>query len=264
MAFVAMCVTVAFFTTNCNNDSFWGIDSFVSAEDSYANSTLDHTLFANYLSVSSGDVNKWSENDFISCNAAINRLGVVFSQIDQKYIYNNVSHEEINISESLYNYIIVMIERTNTILGSAKESRVVRVKTRSNESSGPLPDCVPAAVAHMGCSNAPSYSEAITKCDELFPGWRVQGGINIDSIEDLIEEYIPVTEHYNLNFCPSGVSTNLPNLVMVFAGHAVNAYRAYRLINTSVVYYRDYSSTSLGDSFILGDEMSRIYVFTNF
>lgn len=91
---------------------------------------------------------------------------------------------------------------------------------------------------------------------------RTHNGVPSDSIEFFIECYTPVTEYKNLSFCSSGVTT-LPNIVMRFAHHAVNAYRVSIINGLSVIYYEDHSSTSLGSSFILGTEMSQIFPFDN-
>ncbi len=261
IALIAMCATLTLLITNCSHDEVFGLEKPYLTEDPFSSSSLDDVLYESFLSISSKDVKKWDEKDYISCDIAINRLGVVFCHSKNKYVYNDVSYDDINISESLYNCVLTMLERTNSIIASTEKPVFARVKTRSNESSGPLPDCVPAAIAHMG-QNAPTYNAAILKCDELFPTWRTSGGVPPASIESFIEVYTPVTEQNNLNIYPEGV-TLLPKLVMVFESHAVNATRVFRMGSSSTIHYEDHSSQSLGDSFILGSEMSMLFTFDN-
>ncbi|MCR5713476.1 MAG: hypothetical protein K6F98_00915 [Bacteroidales bacterium] len=254
---LALCVVSTVFIFSCSNDEFF---DFRNEPSSDTRSTRD---FSERLSVSSSKIDQWTDNDYLNCSQAIERLGVCYSASQGIYTYN--VFQDCNISDTLIDIVVQMIEHTNHNL-LLYDKKLVRVKTRSleNENDDPdqfLPDCVPAAIAHMGSSDAPSYDEAIAKCDELFPNWRSNGGVPIDAIEDFIEEYTPVTEYSNLDFCPSG-QIFVPNLVTVYGSHAVNAYRIfYETLPCSVIYYHDSSSTSLGDGFILGTELSKIFVF---
>lgn len=260
IATMAVSVTVALFSASCSNDEFFGFDNLEMSEKQIATraSSLNKP-FADYLSISSNEVREWTEKDFISFSDAIKRLGVNYSNSKQKYIYNDVTSNEINISDSLYDCMINMLELTNTVIKNSSKASKKRLKKRSPEGDYFLPDCVPAAIAHMG-QNAPTYAQAIAKCDELFPNWRTQNGVSPDSVEYFIEFYAPVTEYTDLSFCSSGV-TYLPNILMGFATHVVNAYRVSIIEGLSVIYYEDYSSTSCGNGFILGYEMRQIFPF---
>ena len=260
---MAVSITVSLFTSSCSNDVFFGFDDIDMLTDQRTDSKFNYySSVDDYLTISSFDVNKWTEKDFISFSESINRLGVSYSISEHKYIYNDLSSNDINVSDSLLDCIRIMLGHTNSVISSSTKASTIRIKNRSPEgSNNPLPDCVPAAIANMG-KNAPTYSTAIAKCDELFPNWRTHNGVPSDSIEFFIECYTPVTEYKNLSFCSSGVTT-LPNIVMRFAHHAVNAYRVSIINGLSVIYYEDHSSTSLGSSFILGTEMSQIFPFDN-
>lgn len=73
---------------------------------------------------------------------------------------------------------------------------------------------------------------------------------------------LAVTEYDNLDPFPEGSAYSLPNYVMIFNNHAVNAYKMSKLWGGLItIYYEDHSSTTTGGGFILGREMRRIYVF---
>ncbi len=246
--------------TGCNND-----EDFFQWEDLDINNFNPTTRsaclsYSDYLTISSFERRLWTEKDYESISKAIERMEIIFSESENMYIFNAFNVNEINISDSLYKCVKQMLEHTNGIIKKTAKTKISRLKARSNEgsASGLLPDCVPAAVANMG-TNAPSYDEAIAKCDEMFPGWRTSGGVPIDEIQSFIEVYTPVTEYSDLSTFSMG-ETTLDNDVMVFATHAVNAYRIFKSAISPVIYYEDHSSSGSGGGFILGEEMRRIYI----
>lgn len=221
--------------------------------------------YSEYLDVSSGDISQWTEDDYWAASLAIERFEIIFSKEESRYNYLVPSANAINISDTLYHCIASMILRTNEMFALTSRSTVTRMKTRSGESSSPLPDCVPAAVANMG-KDAPSYSTALAKCDEMFPGWRTSGGVPTTSIESFIEVYTPVSEYNNLSYWAQYATHDVSKLVTVIwnSQHAVNTYKISRQQNlgTSIIWYKDYSSTRTSESsFIFGNEMNSIYVF---
>lgn len=111
---------------------------------------------------------------------------------------------------------------------------------------------------------APSYDDAIKKCDELFPDWREEGGVDVNKIEMFIEQYTSVESYSNLDYWGSGEYI-APNYVttMVLDGktHAANAFWIDKNNYNSVIYCRDYSSSSKGDIVVNELQLHSIYVF---
>ena len=233
--------------------------------------------YSEYLDVSTGDVSQWTEEDFLAADQTIHRLEVSFSNEANKYVYQAPNAESINVSYTLYNCVVGMFEYTNSLFAKYNKQSITRMKTRSGESSSSsssqLPDCVPAAVSHMGQS-APAYSDAIAKCDQMFPGWRTSGGLTENQAKQLIEEYTSVTKHTNFGFC--GFTHPLDeksvnDLVTLFnftAGdhHAANTFRIKNRESASsiVIYYYDYSTSGSPNGKLgiaSGKEMNCIFVF---
>lgn len=163
------------------------------------------------------------------------------------------------MSDSLYDIVVSMFEHTNSIM-NANQKKISRKKVKAGDISSALPDCVPAAISHMG-KDAPSYQAAIAKCTELFPKWKTSGGVPENQIESFIEVYTPVTARTDMSFCKG--NTSLENLVMVFLsgnyGHAVNAYQYTS--STGTISYSDYSATSTGNGSIKVGQLRTIYTF---
>ena len=264
--FKSICMAIAgvlmITVASCSNEDYLGLENFDNSQTFTRSASID---YSEYLTISTTEFGEWTEKDFESIDKAIERFNIVYSDTENRYKYDVTSGEDINISDSLYLCVTKMIDHTNAIFEKTDGGKIVRMKTRSTESSSSttteLPDCVPAAISNMG-RNAPAYSEVIKKCDELFPSWRTQGGVPIDEVKNLIEYYVPVTEYDNLDPFPEGSAYSLPNYVMIFNNHAVNAYKMSKLWGGLItIYYEDHSSTTTGGGFILGREMRRIYVF---
>ncbi len=238
---------------SCSNDEYLELEDKHMTRSSSMN-------YPEFLTISTFDTKKWTEEDFVAVDKAIERIEVAYSETENRYVYNVLSGKDINISDSLYHCVVKMINHSNTIFAKKENTKITRMKTRSTEShSSDLPDCVPAAIAHMG-RNAPTYAEAIKRCDDLFPNWRTTGGVPYSGIINFIKLYTLVTEYNNLNFFGEG-NKSVNNYVMVFNNHAVNAYRISKILSNEVIYYHDFSSTGTGSGFILGMEMEGIFVF---
>lgn len=199
---------------------------------------------------------------------ATKRMGVSFSESKQLYVFVASNGSEINVSDSLYNVVKCMFEHTNTQMNKTRKSKFVRHKIKAGDVNAGLPDCVPAAIAHMSVG-APSYEDAIKKCDELFPTWRTAGGVPVESVYSFINKYTPVNKYTNLSFCDlSNDSTSLNNMVMVFYAtstiHAANAHKCSKVPGCTVIHYHDYSATSAGDGLITSDRLIYIYPYANF
>lgn len=236
--------------------------------------------YSEYLDVSTGDVSQWTEEDFLAADQTIHRLEVSFSNEANKYVYQAPNAESINVSYTLYNCVVGMFEYTNSLFAKYNKQSITRMKTRSGESSSSsstdFPDCVPAAVSNMGQS-APSYSDALAKCDQKFPGWRTSG-LTENQTEELIEQYTSVTKHTNFGFCgftdySETCSVNsLVTLIECPSGekHAVNTYRIENYNNYSPIklYFNDHSNSSehtitspYGYGIVAGADVSCIFVF---
>ena len=236
--------------------------------------------YSDYLDVSTSDVSQWTEEDFLAADQTIHRLEVSFSNEANKYVYQAPNAESINVSSTLYNCVVSMFEYTNSLFAKYNQPSIARKKTRSGESSSSsstdFPDCVPAAVSNMGQS-APSYSDALAKCDQKFPGWRTSG-LTENQTEELIEQYTSVTKHTNFGFCGFTNShdeltvNSLVTLLSLPSGdnHAVNTYRIKNYNNYSPIklYFNDHSNLSehtitspYGYGIVAGADVSCIFVF---
>lgn len=246
--------------TSCVNDDFYGFD--FSNDDDIETSISEGLQFSNHLTISSLNTASWTEDDFASFCSAVERIGVTFSESRQKYVFGAKNGRRINVSDSLYDKVIEMFEHTNKIIASSN-SKVTRKKDRTREQGFVSPDCVPAAIANMNHEDAPTYDEAIAKCNQLFPFWRILGGVPIDSVESFIEEYVPVTRYTIISSNTIG-NQALPNYVMRFCSgaHAVNAYNFnYSYYAGQIIYYHDYSATSHGDGSLFVSQMYDIFIF---
>jgi len=145
--------------------------------------------------------------------------------------------------------------------------KIKRRKIASGDILGYGYDCVPAAISNMG-ENAPTYSQAIAKCTEMFPGWTTHG-VDLDDVESFIEVYASVIAFNNLTFC-SGLTGTLPNVVTCYrhypfgsGNHAVNTCSFVRTGYTTILYYHDVSSASQGNGSINVEQILKIYPFTS-
>lgn len=263
---------------SCNNHYFESTPTNTPNGELFTRSaSID---YSEYLDVSSGDISQWTEDDYWAADQTIHRLEVSFSNEANKYVYQAPNAESINVSSTLYNCVVSMFEYTNSLFAKHNKQSITRMKTRSGESSSSsstdFPDCVPAAVSNMGQS-APSYSDALAKCDQKFPGWRTFG-ITENQTEELIKQYTSVTKHTNFGFCgftdPHDELTvnSLVTLLSLPSGdnHAVNTYRIknYTDLFPILLYFNDYSTSSehtitskYGYGIIAGADVDCIFVF---
>lgn len=234
--------------TSCSNhEDYFGLD--VENKSNVKRTTRTSCIdCSEYLTISTYDFNQWSDKDYDAFNTAMDRIGVEFSESKFRYVFEEPSGKEINISDSLYNCVVQMFEGTNLMLDSLcnqNEGIGTRMKTRAAESSSSnstkLPDCVPVAISNMGI-NAPSLEDALKKCDELFPDWREKKGVPIESVKSFIEVYTPVMEYTNLEFCTTEGMESLNNcVVQILNGiHTLNAVSVY---NGKTIFLEDFSSS---------------------
>lgn len=245
--------------TGCNNDDFFGLD--YQYGDDIDISVSDGLLTTNRITLSSLNTANWTEDDYLSFSTAVERIGVSFSESKQKYVFSEKNGSRINVSDSLYNKVIEMFENTNTIIASS--NKITRKKNLSREQGGIIPDCVPAAIAHMNHQNAPTYDEAISRCNQLFPSWIQNGGVPINSVQSFIEEYVAVARYTSILSNTIG-DHYMPNYVLrIYSGtHAVNAYNYnYSYYAGKIIYYHDYSQSSRGDGALFASQMYDMFVY---
>lgn len=254
--------------SSCSSDSdFFGLDGLEDFKSTQISTKSGLVDISEYLTISTCNSEKWTENDYRSIDKAIQRMNISYSKNRNQYIINEqVKASELNMSDSLYCAVTTMLEYTNYIFANSSNNNKRRIKSRSTEQGGLyiLPDCVPAAVSNMG-QNAPSYESAIAKCDELYPNWRNEGGIPSASVESFIELYTSVTPYNDLSFCGTGEQFH-PNYVITFGSHAANAYRSFKDMygGCGIIYYTDSSASSIlngGSGILLASESFTIYVF---
>ncbi|MBR5934661.1 MAG: hypothetical protein IKZ89_00750 [Bacteroidaceae bacterium] len=262
LALYAFVISTSF--VSCGNDEFFG---FEDENNSWINKLevirQEKQDMSDYLTVSSFNPEEWSDSEFMAFSAAAERMGLRYSETKKQYEFEVCKGSDINISDTLFNVVNNLFGHSNMIM-SSKDTQKKRIKTNNREMWWKLPNCGPAAVAHMGLC-APSYSTAIEKCNEMFPNWIQNGGIPRDSLVDYIREFVYVTRYHSMFFCHSNVVT-LNNVVMFFCpqypnGHIVNVYKYIKWGSVGTLYYHDYSSTTLGDGTILESQMLDIYPF---
>ncbi len=244
-----------------NNEDYFGLNNDEVQKSKYTTraSFID---CSEYLTISSFDVEKWCKEDYEAFSIAMDRIGVNFSDSQNKYIFNEPSGKYINISDSLYKCVIEMFEITNSLfasLGSWDTRMVSRMKSRTAEpSSSVMMDCVPVAISNMG-RNAPSKEEVFKKCDELCPDWR-EKGFPKDGVEALVKMYASVTTHENLDFCPEKEVMPLDNCVaQIFQGvHTLNAVSVH---GGKVILIQDLSSSPTSYNPITEKFVYRIFPF---
>ena len=249
--------------TGCSSDAdYFGLDDVDETFDAERTTRASFIDCSEYLTISSFDVEKWCKDDYEAFSIAMDRIGVNFSDSQNKYIFNEPSGKYINISDSLYNCVIEMFERTNSLFASLRGldvTMVSRMKSSTAESSSNIiMDCVPVAISNMGF-NAPSREEAFRRCDEICSDWR-ENGFPKNLVESLVKEYAPVTTHRNLDFCPEGDTILLNNCVaQIFQGtHTLNAVS---VVGGKVIVVQDLSSSPTSYNPITEKFVYRIFPF---
>ena len=258
---VAAMIGITIYGSCSADEDFWGFDEEYASTENTRAEKMD---MSEYLTLSSYDFTKWTDEDYAIIGKAIERMNITLK--NERYVPLMSSAKAINVSDSLYITIQNMYERTNKLICPVAKSRIVRRKRIVGETSGPIYDCVPQAVAHMGAPHYATIDQVLAKCDELFPNWHNQGGILEPYIIQLIYEFHSVMPHTNMNFCKKNKITNLDSLVLLFhcsenAGHAVNAYKYDPTQSNKPIYYVDYSATSYGPGILDAKDMVKIFEF---
>lgn len=248
--------------TSCSSDAdYFGLDDVDETFNVECTTRASFIDCSEYLTISSFDSNEWNNEDFNNFSIAAYRIGVSFSKVENKYVFEEPNGKYINISDSLYNCVIQRYERTNYFLNSSNELNGAMVSRMKSNTTETIMDCVPAAICHMGVC-APSETEIKEICDTLFPGWRTKG-IDKEEVGGLIRRYTAVRRYYDMSFCTTG-QHNLPNYVITTnkgQAHTVNAFWVDKNNFNSVIHCHDFSSSSKGDMVINELELFSIYVF---
>ena len=253
---VAAMIGITIYGSCSADEDFWGFDEEYASTENTRAEKMD---MSEYLTLSMYEPAKWDIDDHKKVKKAINRIDVQF--VNNQYTFGALRGKDINVSDSLYNYIISMFEHTNMIFSLDKKQQIVRNKRNDPEIS-PLPNCVPAAIHNMGYK-APSYNRAVKACNKYYPHWVDSGGVPLGYVEPIIEEFTPVTVRTNMYFCPLDTVTLLRNLVLCFGSHAANAYKYDAVGTPRIIYYHDFSATSTGNGygFIYPPQMNAIFTF---
>lgn len=267
-------VTLVIMTaTSCSSEAdYFGLDEVNETFNAERVTRASFIDCAEYLTISSYDISKWSDDDFNAYDAAVERIGVSFSKTNNKYIFEEPNAEQINISDSLYNCVISMYEHSNILVNKVlvpSSVAVKRLKSSGVESLSPSSsmsardnDCVPAAISNMGVG-APTYQAVIAKCDSLFENWDKAGGVPTDNVKGLIEYYTPVTEETDLFFLDSD-NAIFPRCVTLLGNsgcHTVNTVRIHKKNGKYVIDYQDVSKKSKGSGSISADFLYKIFLF---
>lgn len=246
---VAACIGITIYGSCSADEDFWGFDEeFKSTE----NTRAENMDMSEYLTLSTYDFNKWTEEDYRIMEIAEDRMGVYYSESKNRYNIATRNGKSINISESLYNTIQSQYELTNSILNTKTNHKIIRHK-RSNEENAPSYNCFPIALSHMG-RNAPSYATAVSECNAIWPNWPTEG-VPDSLVGSIIRLHAQVYSYTDMNAYSE--MTNLENCVLliptneIMYGHAVNAsYYNPKAgwLHMKRIYYIDYSQDPNGKS----------------
>ena len=258
---VATMIGITIYASCSADEDFWGFDEGYTSTE---NTRAEMKDMSEYLSLSTYDYKKWTDEDYTVIGKAIERMNFTFHK--DRYVSQVSCAKNVNISDSLYKTIQNMYEHTNMLIRTGSNGKIVRNKRTVGETSGFVCDCVPQAVAHMGAPHYTTLDQVLAKCTELFPNWQSQGGILEPYVIQLIYEFHPVKPYKNMSFCKKNKATDLDSLVLLFhwsetTGHAVNAYKYDPTTSNKLIYYVDHSSTSLGPGTIHAANMFKIFVF---
>ncbi len=265
-AAMALCINL---TGSCSaDDDYFGLD-----DESYSYQTRAATSDTlRYLTLSTYDQEKWTDEEFATLADAAMRMGVYFSKSKNKYVFSESNGKNINVSDSLYDLVKSQFEHTNSILNAKKSAKVRRRKTSSIETIGVVPNCVPTAISHMG-QGAPSYEDAIVACDTIDPGWLQKGGVASNKVGRIIRVFTPVTSMKNVDSFGTGYNFNQCVMLINQGGnidHAVNATHIITCTGTDgnsikLINYKDFTDARSNDErfyfSILSEQISAIFTF---
>lgn len=246
---VAAMIGVTIYGSCSTDEDFWGFDAIKTSEENTRSELMD---MSEYLTLSTYDFNKWTEEDYRIMEIAEDRMGVYYAESKNKYDIAAKNGKSINISESLYNTIQSQYELTNSILNAKTNHKIIRRK-RSNAENTPSYNCFPIALSHMG-RNAPSYATAVSECNYYWPNWSNEG-VPDSMVGGIIRLHAQVYSYTDMN--EYNEVTMLDNCVLlipsdeIMYGHAVNATRydpKAGWLHIKRIYYVDYSKDSLGKS----------------
>lgn len=240
------------------DDDIWGLED--ETETSFSGKTraaLSDTM--EFLSISTYNSEEWTDSDYKVMDEAADRIGVSFSKLRNKYVFEHSSAKGLNMPDSLYDLVCSQFELTNQIMNE-KQKKISRRKVKSGDVSSQDPNCVPVAISHMG-QGAPSYKDAVAACDKYAEDWRTSGGVPSSLVGPIINLFTSVTtttaKQLNYN---SDVDLNDCVLLVNQGGnidHAVNAQKY--VYSTKKFHYKDYGKNATGS--VLVSEITAFYPF---
>jgi hypothetical protein len=225
------------------DDDLWGLeDETKTSFDGKTRAESSDTM--KYLSISTYDSEKWTDMDYEIMDEAADRIGVSFSEVKNKYVFDKSSAKGINMSDSLYELVCSQFELTNQIMNENKK-KVARKKVKSGDVSSTLPDCVPVAISHMG-QGAPTYENAVAACDKYAKGWRTSGGVPSSKVGPIINKFTSVTTKTSVtDSCD--VDLNYCVLLINQGGNVDHAVNAKKYEHSSrKFYYKDFGKNATG------------------
>lgn len=146
---VVLTLVIFVMISSCDRDNSLNIENNLSICHEY--NKLDYLDLSNYT-----DLYNLSERDQLVLHEAEKRINIQL--IDGQFRTLYTEGAELNMSESLFNYISANYNHLNTLRQKTKSFK--RIKKRSPEPTNPYEgvDCVPIAISHY--CNIP-YQEAI-------------------------------------------------------------------------------------------------------
>ena len=255
---------------SCEGNGMYGIeeDLYPCSEDMECVKT--RAVYTEYLDLPTYEPEIMTKRDFKKRRLklvvlAAERMGLSF--INNHYVFTASCGNEVNISDSLFNYVKEQFEYSNKILNENSSESIIRLKRGNNEwgnGSNNLPNCVPAAISHMG-KGTPSYDNVVRRCDYYDSDWRTTGGVDGMFVGPIIREFYSNTETmYSL---PKDTTFTPNKCVMMLKrgtkGHTVNVDDIEAYIDGHMISYSDYSSTGKGEDagVVHNSEMAAIYPF---
>lgn len=247
---------------SCEGNGMYGIEEDLYPCSEEMESVKTRAVYTEYLSLSTYDPKKWSQEEHDTMILAAERMGISF--VNNCYVFTATSGKEVNISDSLFITVKEQFGYTNKILNEASFKTVNRLK-RGNAESSIINDCVPRAIEHMG-QGAPSFEAAVAMCDKCDPGWRGRGGVQSGYVGLIINKFT-ITGVLSSSQLPDTINFVPNNCVMLInrsggnIDHAVNVTQITTRNKKHYFSYADYSNSSTGGGTATESVLVRIFPF---
>jgi len=228
---------------SCSNDEFFGFD------DDYYNELYNKCKSSDFLDLTSIDLNNLSNSDLSVITQAINRMGII---TPEGTIGSLPSHNNFNLSDNLFNIIVGLFNKTNTLVSNRNDHKR---KKNTNRETDVILDCFVISLSNYG-HGAPSYDEIASICSKKDPNWRRHGVL--EGLKESI--FIACGVPYLISEYGFSNNRDLDNAVVVIKGQPVVIDGITYIVNHDVngtyyvnnpssfdyIFYCDYQNFSFG------------------